>query len=193
MIRRLTVIAVLGCSFSSVNGFAFQPFALMGGPATATTCSGRHANRLQLPVVESPIASKLFGSKEDEIADLEEKLRKLKFDKEKAADTKFDVEDESIAKEIGAATAVTATTGNLMPEMLSESWKAVDEEEGGTSLFPILSALGLLAFFAVFSQIPVGQDDLKQYAGNIKETSSGIDLGDMNPVKSVKDLIYTTE
>ena len=41
-------------------------------------------------------------------------------------------------------------------------------------------ALGFVVFLAVFSQVPVGEDDLTKYQGK-KGNVERIDLGDLNP------------
>lgn len=66
--------------------------------------------------------------------------------------------------------------------MLSERWKEADpssNSEGGL-LKSVGIALGLVVFLGVFSQIPIGNEDLQRYQ-DYKGSASRIDLGDLNP------------
>ena len=135
----------------------------------------------------------LASSREEEIAKLEEQLRKLK---EESAEEPV-AADMSLAAEEGEATESVALTSDdyvgrgpakrpvqPMEEMMSEAWKAQDDNsasEGG-GITGILAAIALVVFLGFFSQIPVGQEDLTKYQA-IK-TSTSIDLGDINPVKA---------
>lgn len=175
--KPVAALSLLVCIICKTQAWSFAARNARIGSSLSTksnlgTCSGiRRRNML------------LWSSNEDEIATLEEKLRLLKQAKAKEA--------EELKLSEAKSTSPASLSNELIPEMLSESWKEEDSAESGISLVPLFGSLALLAFFIVFSQIPVGQDDLRQYAGNIKETTSSIDLGDLNPVKVVKDSIYT--
>ena len=116
--------------------------------------------------------------KEQEIAKLEEQLRKLKAE---AAE-----EGEQTSPN---GTAVTPAE-EVVPEamFLSEGWKEVENEEsseGSGTLKTVLSAVGLAVFLAVFSQIPVGQEDYTKYSA-VKANTEKIDLGDRNRTRTVR-------
>lgn len=126
----------------------------------------------------SSISTRLFSSSNDkksEIAALEERLRRLK-EEENAAEIQQQV--------------VTLEPDELGEEsedsiMFSEKWKegSSDVAEGEGSLGGIAKvglAIGFVAFLALFSQIPVGSDELQKYQ-DVKGSSSRIDLGDLNP------------
>jgi hypothetical protein len=125
----------------------------------------------------------LFDSKEEEIAQLEEQLKKLK-------------EEKSTAQE---KVAVAPKVDNAQPEeeqeevpdnvFLSERWKEEEtsSEGGGGGLTTILGAIGLAVVLAFFSQVPVGQEDLSRYSA-IKAPTSQIDLGDLNRARNEGDL-----
>lgn len=111
-------------------------------------------------------SSALFESKDEEIAKLEEQLKKLKEEAttEEIATPEVQELEESVSEEL----------------FLTEKWKESETEakEGG-GLIGILGAVGLALFFALFSQVPVGQEDLSKYSA-IKAPTEQIDLGDLN-------------
>jgi hypothetical protein len=120
----------------------------------------------------------LQNSNEEEIANLEEQLKKLK--------------DKTSSE--------TPATGESMeseePEepisielFLSEKWKEEDAPESseGGGLTGVLAAVGLALFLAVFSQVPVGREDLSKYSA-IKAPTTTLDLGDLNRVRQSGDL-----
>eukprot|EP00560_Eucampia_antarctica_P006370 CAMPEP_0197826492 /NCGR_PEP_ID=MMETSP1437-20131217/3451_1 /TAXON_ID=49252 ORGANISM="Eucampia antarctica, Strain CCMP1452" /NCGR_SAMPLE_ID=MMETSP1437 /ASSEMBLY_ACC=CAM_ASM_001096 /LENGTH=159 /DNA_ID=CAMNT_0043426961 /DNA_START=215 /DNA_END=694 /DNA_ORIENTATION=- len=135
------------------------------------------------------------SSKEQEIAALEEQLRLLKEEDEK---NKISDENQVVSNNEGGGDE-QAYLGRLTPdiptpmnEMLSESWKeeneasSADNENGiVSSLIKVGGAVLLIISLALASQVPVGQEDFSKYSYK-NPTSSSIDLGDLNPVKSVK-------
>eukprot|EP00536_Pseudo-nitzschia_multiseries_P000774 jgi/Psemu1/300310/fgenesh1_kg.9_\ len=138
------------------------------------------------------------SSKDDEIAKLEEQLRKLKEEKGEVVPTE------------ATTTATTTTTAPVdadeeipleeasMDMFLSEGWKEArsnydpsntatrkrQEEEQGNVVGTIAKVAGGLLAVILFSQIPVGQEDLSKYSA-IKSgpPTTTIDLGDINSVK----------
>mmetsp|Transcript_3933 Transcript_3933/g.5176 ORF Transcript_3933/g.5176 Transcript_3933/m.5176 type:complete len:190 (+) Transcript_3933:73-642(+) len=138
--------------------------------------------------------TRIFGSnvRDDEIARLEEQLRKLKEDQE-----------EISAK--GATTAVTETSSDsfttsssaLQQEKLFVDRQVIlsekelsslrdeeeEKEENSTATLPLpapLLAIAGLVFLIAFSQIPVGQEDLSKYSATGSSSVKTIDLGDLN-------------
>ena len=76
---------------------------------------------------------------------------------------------------------------------LSEGWKEgdkVEEDSSGGIIGNVLKAVGVVVALIVFSQIPVGTEDLSKYSVPIKsalENSAkvtSVDLGDVNRVKN---------
>ena len=141
------------------------------------------------------------NSKDEEIAKLEEQLRKLKEetedDKEEApvevATVSPATEETAAAKETSLDVDDFVGRGPAkrpvkpMEEMMSETWKAeqkdpAEQEGGGNAIITVVAGIVLVAFLAFFSQVPVGQEDLTKYQA-IK-TSTSIDLGDINPARS---------
>ena len=117
------------------------------------------------------------GNKDDEIAKLEEQLKKLK--EEKSPVRKEEEEEELEDIKIGM--------------FLSEGWKEgdkVEEDSSGGIIGNVLKAVGVVVALIVFSQIPVGTEDLSKYSVPIKsalENSAkvtSVDLGDVNRVKN---------
>ena len=141
---------------------------------------------LQRPHVQKGGTFRLASSKEDEIAQLEEKLRQLR-----------EAEEQT-------PVFTTPSKSSLNPnrsdepfvEMLTESWKEADSvelrkdsaSESVGFLLPLVGGILATIFLFSFSQVPVGQDDFAKYAA--VKTSTEIDLGDLNDarIKSVQGL-----
>mmetsp|Transcript_2737 Transcript_2737/g.3888 ORF Transcript_2737/g.3888 Transcript_2737/m.3888 type:complete len:177 (+) Transcript_2737:92-622(+) len=129
----------------------------------------------------------LFASREEEIADLEEKLRRLK-EEESMLDTSYAT--STYGREMDDSTSLQPmTSSNEMDEpfeeMLSEKWKeydpSQDESSSSGNIAKVAGTLAVLAGLIIFSQVPVGQEDLNKYS--TAKPSATIDLGDLNPVK----------
>jgi hypothetical protein len=137
------------------------------------------------------------NNKDDEIAQLEAKLRELKEQQQQQVSRVVDEEDKD-------SFIITTTTDNNKKvsvgvvtepyvEMLTEQWKERDDSDdnGSSSLSPIITILGTIALtivLGVFSQVPIGQEDLNKYS-SIKSgttttpTTQNIDLGDLNSAR----------
>ncbi len=130
----------------------------------------------------SRVTPRLFDSKEDEIAKLEDQLRKLKEEKEREQASVIAVLDE------------TEQLEEVPLEMfLTEQWKQqeADAEEGlssGGGLTNILYAVGAALLIALFSQVPIGQEDLSKYSVGTSPPVEQIDLGDLNRARRSGDL-----
>ncbi len=122
---------------------------------------------------------RLASSKEEEIAQLEAKLRQLRETEEQ--------------EKVASSAPVTAPNRLEEPfaEMLSESWREADPMQNGAvgGFLPTLVG-GVLAIvlLAVFSQVPIGQEDYSKYAS--VKTSTEVDLGDLNAdrIKAIRGL-----
>ncbi|CAJ1943599.1 unnamed protein product [Cylindrotheca closterium] len=116
--------------------------------------------------------------KEEEIAKLEEQLKKLREEADQG---------EEGAVDDGAQAAPEAEV--VVPEamFLSEGWKEAEESEGSGMLTKVLGAIGLAVVLAIFSQVPIGQDDYSKYS-EVKASTGTIDLGDINRARNAGDL-----
>jgi hypothetical protein len=114
----------------------------------------------------------LLSSKEDEIAALEEKLRKLK---EEAAMKENQVEAEIPTPRV--------TIEEPFDEMLTEKWKEKETEsaDGGGFIKNLVGIAILLIASIAVSQIPAGQEGYDKYT--VAKPNTSIDLGDLNPPK----------
>lgn len=129
--------------------------------------------------------NRLASSKEEEIAQLEAKLRQLK-------------ETEEQEKAVMAAASSPSAPVNApnrleepLVEMLSESWREADPGEngsGGGFLPTLVGGVLAIVVLALFSQVPVGQEDFSKYAS--VKTTSEVDLGDLNAdrIKAIQGL-----
>ena len=130
----------------------------------------------------------LFSSKEEEIAKLESQLQKLR---EETSEQGLQPAEETPSESKLAAEAVEEEV--TLEYFLSEQWK--EKEMGGDgapkseglALPAILGAIGIAVLLAVFSQVPIGQEDLSKYSA-IKAPSEQIDLGDLNRSRKAGDL-----
>lgn len=112
--------------------------------------------------------SPLFSSKEDEIAELEEKLRKLK-EESSAETTVNDLEFE------GSEDSPKPVIDEPFEEMLSESWKDSEESDSGAVVKNLIGAGIAVLLAIVVSQVPVGNDGYDKYTA--VKPSTSIDLG----------------
>ena len=120
-------------------------------------------------------------------------MRKLK--EEEATVSAAASEDKvssSVATTADIQVEVNAVEQRLMEKMqendmvLTESFLydgniAEDQStEGGSIVSTILTAVAAVVFLIVFSQVPIGQEDLSKYSVAPTSTSRTIDLGDLN-------------
>ena len=110
------------------------------------------------------------AGKDDEIAALEDKIRRLK--EEAEAEEKVG-ESSNIASDFEAP---NADIDEPFGEMLSESWKVESEpsDEGGV-VKNLITAVIILVLAIALSQVPVGQEGLDKYS--TAKPSQSIDLG----------------
>lgn len=129
----------------------------------------------------------LFGSsKEDEIAKLQEQIRRLQQAEDQPEDAASnDGQNESVyvdkrSNELERVRGKDSpfTEGDLIGANILEK----DDSSGSVNLPLILLGLGAFLFLTVFSQVPVGQEDLSRYSA--APPARVIDLGDLNPDKA---------
>ena len=112
--------------------------------------------------------SPLFSSKEDEIAELEEKLRKLK--EEASTETTVNDIDSEVSED-----SSEPLIDEPFEEMLSESWKDSEDSDNGAVVKNLIGA-GIAVLLAIaVSQVPVGNDGYDKYTA--VKPSTSIDLG----------------
>jgi uncharacterized protein HemX len=121
------------------------------------------------------------SSNDDEIAKLEEQLKRLK----EAREAENKQQEQGGA---GSVQVVAEDEEEVPIEMfLSEGWKekevasAADSESEsrGGLLTGIAAVAALIVGIGLFSQVPIGQEDLSRYSA-IKAPTQQIDLGDLN-------------
>ena len=141
------------------------------------------------------------SSREEEIARLEEQLRKLKKEEQPL------LSEVDIAKATAEATTLTEEEKSyIIPDkntfdnvkakdmLLSEGAlieaKLLSQDDGdddavsnGSPLSTVLAAVGAVFLLLLFSQIPLGQEDFSRYSVNAGPgaVTTSIDLGDLNP------------
>jgi hypothetical protein len=145
----------------------------------------------RVPTILFGETSRGAGDKDNEIAQLEAQLRRLKEEKE--------AEDNAAAASIGKTTISSLGLDSIndgpsaeevpIAMFLSEGWKEKEATQGesdgggGGILTSVLGAVALAVFLAVFSQVPIGQEDLSKYSV-IRAPSQQIDLGDLSRART---------
>lgn len=154
------------------------------------------------------------SSRDQEIAALEKQLRRLKEDDAASAQTSTETIGDGavVAEEVSSSSSylgrLTPDVATPMNEMLSESWKEqadvvvsdkndVDGDDNdnsiGSALKKVAAAILFIVGLTLASQVPVGQEDFSKYSYKEPPTTATIDLGDLNPIKSVKDTVISTQ
>lgn len=136
-------------------------------------------------------STRMFSSREEEIAKLEEQLRKLKEDSTVVEEEEAAVEppkDDRVnqtgepAMAAGKGDEFFFTEGDLDQQGILDS-----EGRDSNRLVTVGVAVAAVAFLAVFSQVPVGEENLQRYSSTAG-SSSRIDLGDLNEERKKMDL-----
>lgn len=129
--------------------------------------------------------SSIGGDNEEEIAKLEEQLRKLREDDNDSTTTTKTVKESLTTEEKRIYDTLEKMQGKEMllseRELLRDGLVTTDGDGGGISIPAILAGVALLVGVGLFSQIPVGQDGLAQYSASGSSGVNRIDLGDINP------------
>jgi len=150
--------------------------------------------------------TRLSSSNDEEIAALEEKLRRLKENTdaeeeqdatttgekisstakipdvaaELFAEKRFKISDDSTNMMVTGEEIPNTRISEPYEELLSEQWKSRESSGGGIGIKDIATAVAVLLGIIAFSQVPIGQEDLDKYS--TAKPSTAIDLGDLNPV-----------
>jgi hypothetical protein len=125
----------------------------------------------------------LFSSRDEEIAKLEAQLRQLR-ENEEAPDGSTKEDDKlSIAEFEAAKRRLEMVKGKdmLLTEHALLSGGLLDNESKGGNLFGIVGAVVAVVFLLLFSQVPIGQENLARYSATGSSNVKSIDLGDLNP------------
>jgi len=161
---------------TTTSSWAFTPPYRLQRRCATTSSNVAFSRRTNLIRIKS--------SKEDEIAALEERLRKLKeeaaaVDSDGDSSRKYIVPNES---DQGDNVLSPMQQQEALDEMLSESWKDNEPSDQGGVIRNFIAGAVLVLAAIFFSQIPVGQDGLDKYS--TAKPSTTIDLGDLNPVRN---------
>jgi|AntRauTorckE5430_2_1112549.scaffolds.fasta_scaffold00775_8 hypothetical protein len=167
----LALSLILTLTFTSHDGtqaFAFAPTKLV-------TSFTRHNNYGRGCI--SSYSTQIHAAKEDEIAALEEQLRKLK----EGTPSPNESPETPDASSSSSSSADLDSDPDLdlieepLAALLSESWKDSEvTDDGGVVKNIIIAVVALLVALAV-SQIPVGQEGYDRYS--TAKPSTAIDLG----------------
>ena len=127
----------------------------------------------------------LASSREEEIAKLEEQLRKLREEEANtptstAVDASLNTEINSVERRI-----LEKVKGKDMilseRELFDDNIVEDQSTEGGSLVQNILAAVAAIVVLGIFSQIPIGDEGLSKYSAQSGPTvSRSIDLGDLN-------------
>ncbi|KAL7462332.1 hypothetical protein ACHAXS_002714 [Conticribra weissflogii] len=119
--------------------------------------------------------------KQAEIAALEEKLRQLKQETNIDSMASYPESGSFASMELKDEDYSILEGESEDSIMFSERWKEAETmATEGAGLMNVALALGFVIFLAIFSQIPLGEEDLTRYQGKQGDMSR-IDLGDLNP------------
>ena len=132
----------------------------------------------------SPVSPLRASGKEEEIAKLEEQLRKLKEDE--SGEPQLTAEEKKYVADAKVLENVQGKDMLLSERELIDA-KIMDEGESGGglggSLTTVLAVVGAAVFLFFFAQVPVGQEDLSRYSTSGSGVVTTIDLGDLNTEK----------
>ncbi len=182
----------LSSSSSSSAPFIIQSRILNTPPpssSTPITTNTQKNQNLQHPTLVLLKST----NKDDEIAELEAKLKQLKEEKEQQQQISNEVVSTAVAEtttEMNGDRSVASNMKNQVPldEMLSESWKEDEvENSGGFGIVgSLVTLVALVIGFVILGQVPVGQEGLDKYS--TAKPSTTIDLGDKNPASKGLDI-----
>lgn len=129
----------------------------------------------------STTTTRIFSSsREEEIAQLEEQLRRLKeeqgeSDEKEAVKSKLAEVDPRVLEKVQGKDMI------LTEQALYDGNFVEDQStEGGNIVQTALAAVVAVVFLIFFAQIPIGQEDYSKYSASPSATSRTIDLGDLN-------------
>lgn len=139
---------------------------------------------LMLRPIATPAKNmRLSSGRDEEVSRLEEQIRRLREEEEQ-----IDDEIEEMEQEEAAATRSINLQKVSGKDMLLTEGALIDqkiiENEPVSSASVLSTAVGLvlgIAFLIVFSQFPLGQDELSRYSATGSSIIKTIDLGDLNP------------
>lgn len=116
-----------------------------------------------------------FGSKDDEIAELEARLRELReAPPDEVTEKQIQLDERTLEKVRGKDMLLSEA------ELVEARILEADGGEGSNPLAAIVpAAIGLIAVL-LFSQIPIGEEGLSKYSSYGTPPKQTIDLGDLN-------------
>ena len=155
-------------------------------------------------VVSSSSSFRLFSSREEEIAKLEEQLRKLRLDEPQVGDDEA-TSATTITTSRSPTTTAAAETLTLEEQVIVARLERIQGKDmllsereligdgivehaagdgtasGGTVALQAVGAILGLGLLLAFAQVPVGREGLAQYSATGSSVVKTIDLGDLNP------------
>jgi hypothetical protein len=162
----------------SASAFSLVPSRLQPQPSARIGCGGAFRYKAA--------GRSLYGTRDDEIAELEAQLRQLRESEKDTTnastsegdDDKLTVQEFEVAKR-----RLEKMKGKdmLLTEQYLISGGLVDKESQGSNLLGIVGAVVAIVFVLLFSQVPIGQEDLARYSATGSSNLKSIDLGDLNP------------
>ena len=175
-----TITFIIAICISNVTGFSLY----QSRQGSACRHPAIHTPQVILSS-SSPRTTQLHSSPDDkqaEIEALEEKLRQLKGEQVDQVEPSEGNESTLPVTEDDEQEWAVMKGQTNDSVMLSERWKETDPSSNsdGGMLKNVAIALGLVVFLGIFSQVPIGNEDLQRYQ-DYKGSASRIDMGDLNP------------
>lgn len=126
------------------------------------------------------IQSSKNNNREAEIARLEEELRRLKTEEKEQQQV---VNSTTAVPSTETDTAFTTAPDTFLSEreLLQITTTADDDTSNSSVVTRILASAAVCVGLVLFSQVPVGQEDLARYSATGSSIVKTIDLGDLNP------------
>lgn len=128
-------------------------------------------------------------NRDEEIAKLQEQIRQLQEAKDEPSSDLSNEQEQVASRLVDKRSAELErvrgkdspfTEGDLIDANILEA----DDSSTSLNLPLVLLGIGAVIFLGLFSQVPVGQEDLSRYS--VAPPTQVIDLGDINPEKASK-------
>jgi hypothetical protein len=126
----------------------------------------------------------LDKARDDEIAKLEAKIRKMQ-EEDTGNEEGEEMQGQVESREKLVSMRLLENSSRAQKDMMLSEGDLVkaglmEQGSGGGNIIPAaLAAVGVGVLLLLFSQVPVGQEDLSRYSASASVTT--IDLGDINP------------
>lgn len=130
------------------------------------------------------------SSRDEEIAKLEEQLRRLKEEENDSIEAKSELTssvevsrkvDPRVLEKVKGKDMILSERDLLDAEVWNNDESLVQGSNGFASVPTVLAIVGAAIFLFFFAQVPIGQEDLSRFSVTGSSSSTVIDLGDLNP------------